>query len=46
MPDISPEKLPDLKLDKVLAAQPKSPPAQVEKAAKPVTAPESPFWWN
>jgi general secretion pathway protein D len=46
MPDISPEKLPDLKLDKVLAAQPKNPPAAVEKSAEPVTAPESLFWRN
>jgi general secretion pathway protein D len=46
LPDISPEQLPDLKLDKVLAAQPKANPAATEKAAEPATAPESLFWRN
>ncbi len=46
LPDISPEQLPDLKLDKVLAAQPKANPAATEKAAEPATAPESMFWRN
>ena len=36
MPDISPEKLPDLKLDQVLAAQPKAVPTPAEKPAEPV----------
>ena len=46
LPDISPEQLPDLKLDKVLAAQPKANPAATGKAAEPATAPESMFWRN
>lgn len=41
MPDISPEKLPDLKLDKVLAAQPKV--EQAPKVSKPVHAPAPAF---
>jgi len=35
MPDISPQKLPDLKLDRVLAAKPKSTAAQATEAPLP-----------
>ncbi|MDO9227778.1 MAG: type II secretion system secretin GspD [Pseudomonadota bacterium] len=42
MPDISPEKLPDLKLDTVLAAQPKA--GRKPEAPKPAPAPAFSFW--
>jgi general secretion pathway protein D len=48
MPDIAPGKLPDLKLDGVLAATPapiSSPiPATKPAAAKPAPDPQTPFW--